>query len=101
MSSMTELNCAVMCNLINTHTHTHTHTQSTPSQEEMAKEAEVGRGKGKGGMILRGPAPTAQELSFLVVYVFSAQDLPNYSTLGVPSIAGFVQVGEIIRMLPY
>ncbi|CAN0166928.1 unnamed protein product [Ascophyllum nodosum] len=68
------------------------HNLAEELQEEMAKEAEVGRGKGKGGMILRGPAPTAQELSFLVVYVFSAQDLPNYSTLGVPSIAGFVQV---------
>ena len=27
MTRMTRPDCAVMCNLINTHTHTHTHTQ--------------------------------------------------------------------------
>ena len=28
MTRMTEPDCAVMCNLINTHTHTHTHTHT-------------------------------------------------------------------------
>ena len=28
MTRMTGLDCAVMCNLINTHTHTHTHTHA-------------------------------------------------------------------------
>ena len=28
MTRMTGPDCAVMCNLINTHTHTHTHTQT-------------------------------------------------------------------------
>ena len=29
MTRMTRPDCAVMCNLINTHTHTHTHTHSS------------------------------------------------------------------------
>ena len=33
MTRMTEPDCAVMCNLINTHTHTHTHTH-TPWEDQ-------------------------------------------------------------------
>ena len=32
MTRMTGPDCAVMCNLINTHTHTHTHTHTLPLQ---------------------------------------------------------------------
>ena len=58
----------------------------------MAREAEVGAG-GVGGGIILGPAPISQELSFLVVYVFSAEDLPRFSAVGDPSINAVVQVG--------
>ena len=30
INRMTGPDCAVMCNLINTHTHTHTHTHTSP-----------------------------------------------------------------------
>ena len=43
MTRMTGLDCAVMCNLINTHTHTHTHTHT---------EGGGGRGGGVGAGVL-------------------------------------------------
>ena len=46
MTRMTRPDCAVMCNLINTHTHTHTHTHTrvgsvvaNPDNLESNKEA--------------------------------------------------------------
>lgn len=42
--------------------------------------------------MLLGPALIPQELRFLVLYVFSAQDLPGFSSVGVPSINAVVQV---------
>ena len=40
MTRMTRPDCAVMCNLINTHTHTHTHTHTAnPDNLESNKEA--------------------------------------------------------------
>lgn len=60
-------------------------------QEELAKEAETGAG-GRGGLVLMGPALIPQDLRFLVVYVFSAQGLPGFSSVGVPSINALVQV---------
>ena len=33
MTRMTRPDCAVMCNLINTHTHTHTHTHTIVASE--------------------------------------------------------------------
>lgn len=39
-----------------------------------------------------GPALIPQDLRFLVVYVFSAQGLPGFSSVGVPSINALVQV---------
>ncbi|CAM9547986.1 unnamed protein product [Ascophyllum nodosum] len=67
------------------------HNLAEEMQEEMAREAEVGAG-GVGGGIILGPAPISQELSFLVVYVFSAEDLPRFSAVGDPSINAVVQV---------
>lgn len=60
-------------------------------QEELAKEAETGGG-GRGGLVLMGPALIPQELRFLVVYVFSAQGLPSFSSVGIPSVNALVQV---------
>lgn len=60
-------------------------------QEELAKEAETGGG-GRGGLVLMGPALIPQELRFLVVYVFSAQGLPGFSSVGIPSVNALVQV---------
>lgn len=61
------------------------------TQEELAKEAEAGGGS-RGGMVLMGPALFPQELQFLVVYVFSAQDLPSFSSVGTPSVNAVMQV---------
>lgn len=61
------------------------------SQEELAKEAEAGAGR-RGGLVLMGPALIPQDLQFLVIYVFSAQDLSGYSTVGTPSVNALVQV---------
>lgn len=60
-------------------------------QHEIATEAEAGPGA-RGGMVLMGPTLTPQELRHLVVYVFSAQDLPGFSAVGVPSINAVAQV---------
>lgn len=62
-----------------------------PVQEELAKEAEAGAG-GRGGLVLMGPALIPQDLHFLVVYVFSAQGLPGFSSVGVPAVNALVQV---------
>ena len=43
MTRMTRPDCAVMCNLINTHTHTHTH------EHESRDRGESGSGSGNGG----------------------------------------------------
>ncbi|CAM9642788.1 unnamed protein product, partial [Hapterophycus canaliculatus] len=67
------------------------HDLAEEMQEELAKEAETGAG-GRGGLVLMGPALIPQELRFLVVYVFSAQGLPGFSSVGVPSINALVQV---------
>lgn len=63
----------------------------TTTQEELAKEAEAGGGR-RGGMVLMRPALIPQDLRFLVVYVFSAQDLPSFSSVGVPVVNAVVQV---------
>lgn len=68
-----------------------TKKKTKPVQDELAKEAETGAG-GRGGMVLMGPAMISQELRFLVVYVFSAEDLPRFSSVGVPSVNALVQV---------
>ena len=34
MTRMTRPDCAVMCNLINTHTHTHTHTHTEHEEKD-------------------------------------------------------------------
>ncbi|CAM9162703.1 unnamed protein product [Scytosiphon promiscuus] len=67
------------------------HDLAEEMQEELAKEAETGAG-GRGGLVLMGPALIPQDLRFLVVYVFSAQGLPGFSSVGVPSINALVQV---------
>lgn len=64
---------------------------SVTFQEELAKEAEVGAGR-RGGLVLMGPALIPQELHFLVVYIFSAQDVLSFSAVGPPSINAVVQV---------
>lgn len=61
----------------------------TNTQEELAKEAEAGR---RGGLVLMGPAIIPQDLQFLVVYIFSAQDLPGFSAVGTPAVNAVVQV---------
>ena len=49
MTRMTGPDCAVMCNLINTHTHTHTHTHNTQcvqqSMDQPGKAANPARGQ--------------------------------------------------------
>ncbi|CBN80088.1 conserved unknown protein [Ectocarpus siliculosus] len=67
------------------------HDMVEEMQEELAKEAETGGG-GRGGLVLMGPALIPQELRFLVVYVFSAQGLPGFSSVGIPSVNALVQV---------
>ncbi|CAN0461079.1 unnamed protein product, partial [Laminaria digitata] len=46
-------------------------------------------------MVLMGPAMISQELRFLVVYIFSAEDLPRFSSVGVPSVNALVQVKSL------
>lgn len=69
-------------------------------QEELANEAEAGVGA-RGGLVLVGPTLVPQELHFLVVYVFSAQDLLSFSSISTPAINALVQVcikpGESIK----
>lgn len=67
----------------------------TETQEELAKEAEAGR---RGGLILMGPALIPQDLQFLVVYIFSAQDLPGFSAVGTPSVNALVQVRLLLTL---
>lgn len=64
---------------------------SAATQEELAKEAETGAG-GRGGLVLMGPALIPQDLRYLVVYVFSAEGLPGFSSVGVPAVNALVQV---------
>lgn len=64
---------------------------TTIQKEELAKEEEAGR-SGRGGMVLMGPERISQQLRFLVVYIFSAQDLPGFSSVGVPYVNALVQV---------
>ncbi|CAN0214553.1 unnamed protein product, partial [Discosporangium mesarthrocarpum] len=45
-----------------------------------------------GGLVLTGPAVIPQELNYLVIYVFAAEDLPGHSSLGAPSVNALVQV---------
>ena len=40
MTRMTGPDCAVMCNLINTHTHAHTHTHAVQETGETGVESE-------------------------------------------------------------
>ena len=40
---MTGPDCAVMCNLINTHTHTHTHTHYTHTHARPGREEDTAR----------------------------------------------------------
>ncbi|CAM9402960.1 unnamed protein product [Ectocarpus sp. 12 AP-2014] len=67
------------------------HDMVEEMQEELAKEAETGGG-GRGGLVLMGPALIPQDLRFLVVYVFSAEGLPGFSSVGIPSVNALVQV---------
>lgn len=48
-----------------------------------------------------GPALIPQELRFLVMYVFSAQDLPGFSSVGVPSVNAVVQVISFPQQIPF
>ena len=47
MTRMTRPDCAVMCNLINTHTHTHTHTHTPGSNKEAGGGAQGAQGSSK------------------------------------------------------
>ena len=47
MTRMTGPDCAVMCNLINTHTHKHTHTPSPGSNKEAGGGAQGAQGSSK------------------------------------------------------
>ena len=54
MTRMTRPDCAVMCNLINTHTHTHTHTKRKKCRKERvgsvaANSDNLGSNKEAGG----------------------------------------------------
>jgi hypothetical protein len=64
------------------------HNLEEEVQEEMANEASAGLG----GLVIGGPLLGQQTLNFLVVYVFMAEDLPSFSSVGAPSINAIVGV---------
>ena len=49
MTRMTRPDCAVMCNLINTHTHTHTHTVAANSDSPGSNKEAGGGAQGAQG----------------------------------------------------
>ena len=49
MTRMTGPDCAVMCNLINTHTHTHTHTKKKRKKPQNSCRHRAGNGRDMGG----------------------------------------------------